>query len=435
MFYKKLGTTIGYILIMLFSLCHVWLFNMSLIDIENNTVAFLIRIVLIAGYTIIFMGIIECFVKSNINIKKLLIISSGITAIFLTVVAIENIGSYVYIISAENYIGIKGFLLIDKSQIFYIACLLFNVFMIIISKNLQKELSKKNIILSAIIIFLNVIMMILIFTKYSYYIIALLCIEMIGLLISLYIEKRNKKTDHVKFNSLAYIAIPLCLIITTAAMFYRDSKGLYIMNILLFIYVGVKITGNKYSEFKSLQHIYNFAFLYLCISLFDKLIDVGNPIFYNLNCVVTMLTLLVMCQIQNIKIIRIKSMRNILYKNIANVVKEYAGKTVKVDEYMYYALTYCLEIECDGNIDELICYYAGSYEKDGQQYEMFITYDLKDTKFLLLKKVSETSYTITEDENLIKNAIDIFDENLQYGLVKSKILTSEEDIIIMASFV
>ena len=128
-------------------------------------------------------------------------------------------------------------------------------------------------------------------------------------------------------------------------------------------------------------------------------------------------------------------MRNILYKNIANVVKEYAGKTVKVDEYMYYALTYCLEIECDGNIDELICYYAGSYEKDGQQYEMFITYDLKDTKFLLLKKVSETSYTITEDENLIKNAIDIFDENLQYGLVKSRILTSEEDIIIMASFV
>ena len=420
---------------MLFSLCHVWLFNMSLIDIENNTVTFLIRIVLIAGYTIIFMGIIECFVKSNINIKKLLIISSGITAIFLTVVAIENIGSYVYIISAENYIGIKGFLLIDKSQIFYIACLLFNVFMIIISKNLQKELSIKNIILSAIIIFLNVIMMILIFTKYSYYIIALLCIEMIGLLISLYIEKRNKKTDYVKLNSLAYIAIPLCLIITTAAMFYKDSKGLYIMNILVFIYVGVKITGNKYSEFKSLQHIYNFAFLYLCISIFDKLIDIRNPIFNNLNCIVTMLTLLVMCQIQNIKIIRIKSMRNILYKNIANVVKEYAGKTVKVDEYMYYDLMYCLEIECDGNIDELICYFAGSYEKDGQQYEMFITYDLKDTKFLLLKKVSETSYTITEDENLIKNAIGIFDENLQYGLVKSKTLTSEEDIIIMASFV
>lgn len=435
MFYKKLGTTIGYILIMLFVLCHVWIFDMSLIDIENNTVAFLIRIVLIAGYTIIFIGIIECFVKSNINIKKLLIISSGITAIFLTVVAIENVGSYVYIISAENYIGIKGFLLIDKSQIFYIACLLFNVFMIIISKNLQKELSIKNIILSAIIIFLNVIMMILIFTKYSYYITALLCIEMIGLLVSLYIEKRNKKTDHVKFNSLAYIAIPLCLIITTAAMFYRDSKGLYIMNILVFIYVGVKITGNKYSEFKSLQHIYNFAFLYLCISIFDKLIDIRNPIFNNLNCIVTMLTLLVMCQIQNIKIIRIKSMRNILYKNIANVVKEYAGKTVKVDEYMYYDLMDCLEIECDGNIDELICYFAGSYEKDGQQYEMFITYDLKDTKFLLLKKVSETSYTITEDENLIKNAIDIFDENLQYGLVKSKILTSEEDIISIASFV
>lgn len=435
MFYKKLRTAIVYILIMLFALCHAWIFNMSLIEIENNTVTFLTRIVLVAGYTVIFIGIIEWFVKSNIDIKILLIISSGITAIFLTVVAIENVGSYVYIISAENYIGIKGFLLIDKSQIFYIACLLFNVFMIIISKNLQKELSIKNIILSAIIIFLNVIMMILIFTKYSYYITALLCIEMIGLLVSLYIEKRNKKTDHVKLNSLAYIAIPLCLIITTAAMFYRDSKGLYIMNILVFIYVGVKITGNKYSEFKSLQHIYNFAFLYLCISIFDKLIDIRNPIFNNLNCIVTMLTLLVMCQIQNIKIIRIKSMRNILYKNIANVVKEYAGKTVKVDEYMYYDLMDCLEIECDGNIDELICYFAGSYEKDGQQYEMFITYDLKDTKFLLLKKVSETSYTITEDENLIKNAIDIFDENLQYGLVKSKILTSEEDIISIASFV